>query len=177
MESFGKRLRHVRKQKRVKQRILAEELNIAISTLSQYENDKRHPNFDLLVRIANYFDVTTDFLLGLNEEDTTTNITKNIDLIDLNLNGKLTLSYNELLHKITKNLLVISENNDIKSLAILHELYDSISSIDIEYSNGYSPKVHLEEVLSTHLTHKEDIDQTLNKLFRHHIKICSEKAI
>ena len=174
MESFGSRLKDVRRQNKVKQRVLAGELNIAISTLSQYENNKRHPNFELLVKIANFFNVTTDYLLGIEPKTEEKNISENINLIDVNLNGRL--SYNELINKITINLLTISENDDYKSLAIFHELYNSISSISIEYKDENYPRHYIEDVLSTHLTHKEDIDQTLNKLFRHHIKICSEKS-
>ena len=42
---------------------LAEKLQIAQNTLSQYENGKRDPDIDTLKKIADYFDVTTDYLL------------------------------------------------------------------------------------------------------------------
>lgn len=180
METFGKRLKYVRRQQDVKQKMLAAELNIAISTLSQYENDKRHPNFSLLVKIANFFDVSTDYLLGTNENKNSIDISKNIKKIDTSyesthsyhVEGDAKLSYNDLIHKITNNLLKISDNNDYKSLEILHNLYSSISSISVDYNEDN--KNHIEDILTTHLNYKENIDQTLNKLFRHHIKINSK---
>lgn len=175
MGSFGVRLKEVRIKQNVKQKELASELDIAISTLSQYENDKRHPNFESLVKISKFFNVSTDYLLGVEDEERVTCITKNIDFIDIHANDKLKLSYNELIGKITNNLVVISENYDYKSLEIMHKLYNSISLIAIEHKQNDSIN-DIEFVLSNHLSHKEDIDQTINKLFRHHIKKYSDKT-
>lgn len=37
------------------------------STISMYENDKRKPEIDLLVKFADYFETTVDYLLGLSD--------------------------------------------------------------------------------------------------------------
>lgn len=168
MQTFGERLRRVRREQFIRQRQLANHLNIAVSTLSQYENDKRHPNFDILSQISQYFNVSTDYLLGVDNNERS-NLIKDIESVDEQLEG---LSYQELLNKITNNLVSMSRHHDTKSLQILHTLYDSINSIGVEYQSD-DTKVNIEDLLSNHLEHKEDIDQTLNQLFRHHIKICS----
>lgn len=168
MQTFGERLRRVRREQFIRQKQLAAHLNIAVSTLSQYENNKRHPNYEILSQISKYFNVSTDYLLGVNN-NVSSNITKDIESLDLQLDG---LSYQELLNKITSNLLAMSRHHDTKSLQILHNLYNSINLISIEYQSEDS-KINIEDLLSNHLGHKEDIDQTLNQLFRHHIKICS----
>lgn len=171
MGTFGGRLRRTRRERFIRQKQLATHLNIAVSTLSQYENDKRHPNFEILTQISQYFSVSTDFLLGIDDHETN-NIKKSLESIDEHLSEQ---SYNELLQKMTENLLTISKHNDTKSLKILHTLYDSINSIGVEYQPEQNETI--EEMLSNHLAHKEDIDQTLNQLFRHHIKICSDHVI
>ena len=52
-------------------------------------------------------------------------------------------------------------------------LKQSIAKINPYEKIIESSKINIEDLLSNHLEHKEDIDQTLNQLFRHHIKICS----
>lgn len=171
MQTFGERLRRIRREQFIRQKQLAEHLNIAVSTLSQYENDKRHPNFEILTQISQYFDVSTDYLLGI-DDNVNDNISKAIDSIDEKLQDR---SYHELIHKMTDNLVLMSKHNDTKSLKILHTLYDSINAIGVDYQ----PEDHgsIEDMLTNHLAHKEDIDQTLNQLFRHHIKICSDQTL
>lgn len=61
---FGKRLKRLRQEKDVVLVDLADHLDTTQSTLSKYENGKRVPNIEMLDRIAKYFDVTTDFLIG-----------------------------------------------------------------------------------------------------------------
>lgn len=170
--TFGNRLRSIRREHLVKQKELANFLNIGVSTLSQYENDKRHPNFELLVKIASFFNVSTDYLLGIVEYKSLS-LTRSLEHIDQSLSGSF--SYHDLMYKISENLITMYENKDIKSLEILHQLYQSISAIGIEY-NPQSSAQSIEDILSTHLTHKENIDQTLNRLFRHHIKLSSTKT-
>jgi bacteriophage CI repressor helix-turn-helix domain len=64
MSSFGSRLKHLRESRNIPQKEFAKMLNIANSTLSQYESDKRIPNDDVKVQIAQFFNVSTDYLLG-----------------------------------------------------------------------------------------------------------------
>lgn len=62
--SFGKRLKFLRLQRNLSQRELSEYVGMAHSTISLYENEQREPDHATLVKFANFFDVTTDFLLG-----------------------------------------------------------------------------------------------------------------
>ncbi len=64
MDLFSKRLRMLRMEKGMKQSELAEALHFSQGMASAYENG-REPPFDVLVQIANYFDVSADYLLGL----------------------------------------------------------------------------------------------------------------
>lgn len=62
---FGKILRQLRKQKGVTQAELAAVLNLDASSISKYEKADVSPSADILLKIARYFDVPTDYLLGL----------------------------------------------------------------------------------------------------------------
>jgi len=167
MYTFGERLKKLRRAKKVKQKDLSEHLKIAMSTLSQYENNKRHPNFHLLIEIANYFSVSTDYLLGIEDQKIAT-LAQNIERIDASLEDQV--SYYDLIQQITEHLVIIRNNEDQKSLQILHNLYDSISRIGRDYTYDTSSYDSIEDILGQHLQQKEDIDQTLNQLFRHHLK-------
>lgn len=62
---FGKVLRQLRKEKGVTQAELAAVLNLDASSISKYEKADVSPSADILLKIAQYFDVPTDYLLGL----------------------------------------------------------------------------------------------------------------
>lgn len=64
---FGARLRLLREERQMSQLELSKSLGIGNVTLSQYENGARKPDNDTLVKISNYFDVSTDYLLGKTE--------------------------------------------------------------------------------------------------------------
>lgn len=64
LSSLGKRLKTLRNLKKLSQRELAKQLNIAPSTLAMYEIDKREPDYNTLKKIADFFQVSTDYLLG-----------------------------------------------------------------------------------------------------------------
>ena len=65
---FASRLQAARKPKGLKGRELAEMLGISYSSYSKYESTDRKPDIDMLVRIADILDVTTDYLLGRTDE-------------------------------------------------------------------------------------------------------------
>ena len=64
MHNIGYRISKLRKQAGMSQFQLAKVLDIATSTLGMYETGKREPSLKVMNRIANYFNVTTDYLLG-----------------------------------------------------------------------------------------------------------------
>lgn len=50
--------------KNISQKELAQKLNIAPSTLNGYLKGHRSPDYQTLIRLADFFDVSTDYLLG-----------------------------------------------------------------------------------------------------------------
>lgn len=61
---FPRILTLLRTENGLSQKKVAKDLKISQGLLSHYENGKRECNLDLLVKIANYFDVSCDYLLG-----------------------------------------------------------------------------------------------------------------
>lgn len=66
--SLGERLRQVRKEKNMSMDELGKKLNLGISTISQYENSKRKPNVEVLNALADFFNVSVDYLLGRTDD-------------------------------------------------------------------------------------------------------------
>ena len=65
--TFAERLRVLIEEKDVTQREVAEQLHIALSTLNGYVNGYREPDFITLASLSKYFEVSTDYLLGLSD--------------------------------------------------------------------------------------------------------------
>lgn len=61
------RIKELRENRRLIQAILASELNITQQSLSKYERDITTIKIDILKSIAEYFNVTTDYLLGISD--------------------------------------------------------------------------------------------------------------
>ena len=61
--TFGEIIRKLLLEKNMTQRQLAAQLNIGASTLSNYVQNLREPDFATLKRLADYFDVSIDYLL------------------------------------------------------------------------------------------------------------------
>ncbi len=64
--SFGKTLHDTRLKKGFTASQMSEMLDISLRAYRFYESDSREPNFETLVKIATLLDVTTDYLLGRN---------------------------------------------------------------------------------------------------------------
>lgn len=76
MVDFGSRLRTLRLRKHFTQEQLAAKLGLTKSVVSAYETGLRLPSYDVLIHIAKIFNISTDYLLGLEQRE-------NIDLSGL----------------------------------------------------------------------------------------------
>jgi transcriptional regulator with XRE-family HTH domain len=61
---LGERLKKLRIDKKLTQEQLGEKINVTKVSISGYENGNRSPDTETLQRLANYFNVSTDYLLG-----------------------------------------------------------------------------------------------------------------
>mgnify|MGYP002423955988 CR=1 FL=1 len=62
------RMKELRKERNLRQEDIATELDIGITTYCRYELGMREPNASLLCRMADYYDVSVDYLLGRSDE-------------------------------------------------------------------------------------------------------------
>lgn len=67
---FSKRLKQLREEKGWLQSELAVKIDLSSSAISMYERGERDPDTETLKKLASLFDVTTDYLLGLDNEPT-----------------------------------------------------------------------------------------------------------
>lgn len=104
------KLKELRIEKNYSQREIAHELGIIQTTYGNYETGKTQPTIEMLIKIANYFNVTLDYLCG-NEQ-----ATKNIVYLD-----NLSKEQNEAINLI--------KNNNVTSYDI--ELLQEILKLNI----------------------------------------------
>ncbi len=65
---IGTRIRQLRTENGLKQKELAEKIHVAANTLSQFETGKANPGYDVLIALADFFEVSADYLLGRADE-------------------------------------------------------------------------------------------------------------
>lgn len=76
MVNFGDKLKTLRTNAGMSQTELAKRLNISKSVVSYYEKAERSPSPDVLIKLADIFHVSTDYMLGITQK-------KVIDVSDL----------------------------------------------------------------------------------------------
>jgi len=82
---FGDILFQLRTERGIYQKELAEYLSVSIGTISNYENNVHCPDLNGLCRIAEFFDVSSDYLLGL------TTSQMSIDSLNIKLSEEYTV--------------------------------------------------------------------------------------
>ncbi|MCM6851672.1 helix-turn-helix domain-containing protein [Lactococcus lactis] len=96
MSLFNEQLKTLRKINGLTQKELAEKLKIKQNSYSDWENGKSEPNIEMLVRIADYFDVSLDYLLGGKMK----NITEEFSLCLKKLSMKRKLSQKQIAEEL-----------------------------------------------------------------------------
>lgn len=91
MFTFAERFKNLRETKKISQRKIAKDLKISHSTICLWESGKRRPDIEFLEKLANYFNVSIQELLGTEE-------TKKSNIIDITL----TEEQKALIEKITE---------------------------------------------------------------------------
>jgi len=60
----GPKIKQLRSQRNISQIDLAKQLGVSKSVISSYENEVHLPPYDILIKLAHLFGVSTDYLLG-----------------------------------------------------------------------------------------------------------------
>lgn len=66
---IGERLQEIRKDHNDTQAMLAAKLQVSVATVQSWEQDKSSPGHEMLVTICRMYQISSDFLLGLTDED------------------------------------------------------------------------------------------------------------
>lgn len=66
---MNERLKLLRNQKGVSQKIVAEKIGVTLSAYSNYEQGIREPNIEIIIALCKYYDVSADYLLGIKDWD------------------------------------------------------------------------------------------------------------
>lgn len=61
------RIKELREEKSLSQKQLAEAIGLKHQTISHYENNRLEPNLETIEKLCNYFEVSADYLLGLED--------------------------------------------------------------------------------------------------------------
>lgn len=80
--TFKDKLRLLLENKGITQKKLAEDLHIAPSTMGGYARGASEPDFEMLKRIANYFSVSTDYLLDFSKYSNPNTPKGKVDIMD-----------------------------------------------------------------------------------------------
>ena len=67
MATIGEQLKELRKARKILQKDIAMFLNIPLRTYQSYEYGEAEPNLDSVAKLADFFDVSTDYLLGCSD--------------------------------------------------------------------------------------------------------------
>lgn len=99
--NFGETLAFLRKQKKQSQKDFADSLGISKGAVGMWETNKRQPDLEMLEKIADYYNVSTDYLLGRDS----------IDAISMH-SSELTTQESKLLHYFRES----QKNLSLKSI-------------------------------------------------------------
>lgn len=157
---FGDMLKKLRLQNNLTLKELGEKIGITLAAIGYYERNEREPSLNILCKIADYFGVTTDYLLNRSDY-----MTRDEDLLYTNIfemdkdfiseTNEVKLKAIETLRSayfLVKNFLILGTDNSRKQyeikqlqyLNILHETINIISEIYMQfYNNDFYPSYEI----------------------------------
>ncbi len=95
---LGDRIYKLRTDRGITQKEFAKILNISNSTLSQYESNLRVPSDDIKIKIATYFDVSLDYLLGITNIKNTETTSVDEEFSELLNDPELLVAFKDLMN-------------------------------------------------------------------------------
>lgn len=134
MNSISEKLKYLRDLKKLTQKEVANSIGVTTSAYGFYEQGKRTPSPELIVKLAEYFNVTTDYLLGYTKTSYSVNANilevpsiicednSNYDIIEKSKNNK---------EEFTNNLDIFLDSLDIdEEVKYMAKLYVKLDKED-----------------------------------------------
>ena len=113
--NLGERLKLLREENKITQEQLAEHLGVGRPTIAGYETKGKQPSFEILDKIADFFNVSIDYLLGRSD-------IKNPSTVSIEDDNKKDSTSNEIAEQIDK--LSPESQEELKKLIELYKLKD-----------------------------------------------------
>lgn len=143
MSSFGERLKELRKDFNLTQEQLANKFFLNKSSISRYENGTQLPEHDQLEKIADYFGVSIDYLLGRTNIKNTTNNNDNKSKLTKKDEKDIEKALSETLEKLENSqdgLMFDGEPMDEATRELLKISLENSMRIAKEAAKKYTPK-------------------------------------
>ncbi len=127
---FAERFKKLRLEKKLSLQKVAQDLNVTAQSLSLYEKGQRTINIDLLKRTAEYFKVSSDYLIGISDVATVDTDLKSIcEYTGLTEENIILLNALKELKEIRKKLIKNNEDYVIEYIDIISSLIDNLNTL------------------------------------------------
>lgn len=108
---FGNNLKNLRNEAQINQKSLASQFRVTQATISSWENGRTAPSFEQLIQIADYFDVSVDYLIGRTNIDNNYVYNPQKDIADiLELLQQTDNREREYIYRLLKEYLKVKKN-------------------------------------------------------------------
>jgi len=186
MQSFSNRLIALRKERGYTQHELAKILNYKRSTLSGYETEGKEPDFETLCKFAEFFGVTTDYMLGISSVRT------HNDVVFVNDTHNFAATYETLpadykqviASTFDKFYLLLSRDMKQRKLSRL-ELYEALFALIqskradirncVENGNLAKDPLALSNLMAAQTEFKNEVSVLLDKLLQADMGVHTQK--
>jgi transcriptional regulator with XRE-family HTH domain len=176
----GNRIRQLRKERNMKIKELGDELGIPVNTLGNYERGDREPNIETYVLLADYFNVSIDYLIGrtekrTNEEHFLTNDSANFQELLKDAPKKVrkaaSLAYEHMYLFVSsaidqKNIIELEQLNEV--LYFLYRMKTGFPNSKFA-NNGFAPAFP-QEAAMVYIEEKVELEKAINHLFKFYVK-------
>lgn len=132
ISAFAERLTALRENKGKKRQDVADDIQISRASLEYYEKGKRKPDIEVLLKLADYYNVTCDYLLkGVKTENVSINEVTGLsdEAIDELQKGKNSVFYTTLLNFLINNRVLLKALNSY----LLSSIYNDYRKSDYMY--------------------------------------------
>ena len=120
--NIGETISKIRKEKFLTQEQLSEVFGVSVAAVSKWETGVAHPDIELLPKIAEFFDISVDCLLGYDRSKLETTIEeclgKAIDLLDSGHEKEAIAYYGTLAYRFPNNVRVLAQYGEAKVRAV-----------------------------------------------------------
>lgn len=135
---IGKRLKELRTKTGITQKVIADYLNIRVNSYSQYENDVRQPDYNTLQRIAEYYNVSVDYIFDFEK----THKFMDVDL----LYGEYRRAFTMIFNIFKEKKFNVDEDDVLRKIKKLEEIKSKllVALVDDEFEN--QKKIYLKRI-------------------------------